>query len=262
MNSQKNRWMYILLGLMLFSLVIFSGLPLVSSLVAENTLLSENDSEPIKAIAKPERAKLEAEATGYQKILAKEPQNETAWRELLKVRLQQQDISQTIEPLEQLFQFHPEQTEYAILLAQTKQYLADYEGAAAAYRQVLAANPGNIMALGGLANLFLTQNLPTKAIALIQNTIAQGKQESEPAIDLSSVQLLLGEIYTQQEDYEAALAIFKEVAATDNTDFRPVLAQGLVLQKQGKDEVAKPLIEQAYKLAPPDFQDQIKNTYL
>ncbi len=262
MDSKRNRWMYIVLGLMLFSLIIFSGLPLVSSMVQESSVLSEDNSERVMAIAEQERAKLEAEATGYQKILAKEPNNETAWRELLKVRLQQQDINQTVEPLEKLVQLHPEQTEYNILLAQTKQHLEDYEGAAAAYRKVLGEAPGNIMALGGLANLFLNQNLPSKAIALLENTINQGKEESDSDIDVSSVQLLLGEIYTQQENYEAALTVFDEVAAADETDFRPVLAQGLVLQKQGKYEVAKPLIKKAYKLAPPDFRDQIKNSYL
>ena len=197
-----------------------------------------------------------------KKILVQEPDNATAWRELLRVRLQQKDIAKTVEPLEKLAQINPEQTEYAILLGQTKQYLEDYEGAAAAYRQVLAIAPGDIMALGELANLFLNQNLPEKAIALLENTITQGKTESNSDIDVPSVQLLLGEVYGQQEDYESALAIYDEVAATNKTDFRPVLAQGLILQKQGKDDVAKPLIRKAYDLAPADFKDQIKNNYL
>ena len=261
-DRKRNRWVYIVLGLMLFSLIIFSGLPLVSTMMQQSPIVSEDNSKPVVAIAEQEEAKLEAEAIGYQKILAKEPNNETALRELLKVRLQQQDVTQTVDPLEKLAQLHPEQTEYTVLLAQTKQYLEDYEGAAAAYKSVLAASPGNIMALGGLANLFLTQNLPTKAIALLQNTIDQGKTESDLDIDVSSIQLLLGEIYTQQEDYEEALTVFDEVAAADKTDFRPILAQGLVLQKQGKDDVAKPLIRKAYELAPPDFKDEIKNNYL
>ncbi len=262
MDSKKNRWMYIVLGLMLFSLILFSGLPLIGSMIQENPIVSEDNSQQTLAIANQEKAKLEAEAIGYQKVLVKEPNNETALRELLTVRLQQQDIEHTVEPLTKLVQIHPEQTEYSVLLAQTKQYLADYEGAAAAYREVLAAAPGNIMALGGLANLFLTQNLPTKAIALLENTISQGKEKSDSDIDVSATQLLLGEIYTQQEDYEAALAVFDEVEAADETDFRPILAQGLVLQKQGKNDVAKPLIKKAYKLAPADFKDQIKNNYL
>lgn len=262
MDSKKNRWMYIVLGLMLFSLILFSGLPLIGSMIQESPIVSEDNSQQTLAIANQEKAKLEAEAIGYQKVLVKEPDNETALRELLTVRLQQQDIEHTVEPLTKLVQIHPEQTEYSVLLAQTKQYLEDYEGAAAAYRKVLAAAPGNIMALGGLANLFLTQNLPTKAIALLENTISQGKEKSDSDIDVISTQLLLGEIYTQQEDYEAALAVFDEVEATDETDFRPILAQGLVLQKQGKNDVAKPLIKKAYKLAPADFKDQIKNNYL
>ena len=72
----------------------------------------------------------------------------------------------------------------------------------------------------------------------------------------------IGEIYTQQENYEAALTVFDEVAAANETDFRPVLAQGLVLQKPSKYKMAKPLIKKANKLASPDFRDQIKNSYL
>ena len=262
MDSKKNRWMYIVLGLMLFSLIIFSGLPLIGSMMQENSIVSEDSSQPNTAILEQEKTRLESEAIGYQKVLLKEPDNETALRELLTVRLQQQEIEKTLEPLEKLAQLHPEQADYTVLLAQTKQYLTDYEGAAAAYRQVLSEAPGNIMALGGLANLFLTQNLPTKAIALLENTIDRGKEKSDLDIDISSTQLLLGEIYTQQKDYEAALTVFDEVAAADKNDFRPILAQGLVLKEQGKDDIAKPLIKKAYKLAPSDFKDRIKNNYL
>ena len=36
------------------------------------------------------------------------------------------------------------------------------------------------------------------------------------------------------------------------------MAKALVLQEQGKAEEAKPLLESAYKLAPAEFKDQIK----
>ena len=261
MQNKRSRGVYIVLVIMLFSLIIFSGLPLVGSIVQETKILSQKNSEQVASISSQEKARLEAEARGYQKVLDREPQNETALRELLNIRLQQQDLLGAIAPLETLAEIHPQVTEYAILLGQTKQYAEDYEGAASAYRDVLAISPLNIMALGGLVNLFLNQNLPERAIALLQNTLSQAQEASDrddQNIDLSSIQLLLGEIYTEEEKYPEAIAIYDRVAASHEADFRPILAKALLLQKQGDTTAAQPLLETAYELAPPEYKDQIK----
>ncbi len=261
MQNKRSRGVYIVLVIMLFSLIIFSGLPLVGSIVKETKILSQKNSEQVASISSQEKARLEAEARGYQKVLDREPQNETALRELLNIRLQQQDILGAIAPLETLAEIHPQVTEYAILLGQTKQYAEDYEGAASAYRDVLAVSPLNIMALGGLVNLFLNQNLPERAIALLQNTLSQAQEANDrddQNIDLSSIQLLLGEIYTEEEKYSDAIAIYDRVAASHEADFRPILAKALLLQKQGDTAGAEPLLETAYELAPPEYKDQIK----
>ena len=89
---------------------------------------------------------------------------------LLKIRIQEKDLEGAIAPLEKLAKIHSEQTEYGTLLAQTKQQLEDYEGAAVAYKEVLADHPGDIYALGGITNLYLTQELPERAIALLKKT--------------------------------------------------------------------------------------------
>ena len=67
MDSKKNRWMYLVLGLMLFSLIIFSGLPFVSSIAQENPTSSQVSQEKIVSISEQEKARLEAEAIGYEK---------------------------------------------------------------------------------------------------------------------------------------------------------------------------------------------------
>ena len=265
MQNKRSRGVYIVLIIMLFSLIIFSGLPLVGSIVQETKILSQKNSEQVAGISAPEKAKLEAEAVGYQKVLEREPHNETALRELLNIRLQQQDILGAIAPLETLAAIHPKITEYAILLGQTKQYAQDYEGAASAYRDVLAITPLNIMALGGLVNLFLNQNLSERAIALLQNTLSQAQVtngQDNNNVDLTSIQLLLGEIYTETEKYADAIAVYDEIAASHESDFRPVLAKALLLQKQGDTAAAQPLLENAYELAPPEYKDQIKNNLL
>jgi tetratricopeptide (TPR) repeat protein len=258
MQKKRSPWISVTLGLMLFSLIIFSGLPLVNSIVRGNELISQDRS--VAAISPQMNAQLEAEANGYQKVLLREPHNETALRELLSIRLQQQDLDSAIAPLATLAQIHPEQPQYGILLGQAKQYREDTEGAASAYHDVLAHEPGNIMALGGLVNLFLNQNLPERAIALLQDTLNSAENTEENNFDLNSIQLLLGEVYTEAKKYTEAIALYDKIAQADEADFRPLMAKALVLQEQGQAEEAKPLLESAYKLAPAEFKDQIKNT--
>ena len=258
MQNKRSLWMSIVLSLMLLSLVIFSGLPLIDSIFEDNQLLSNNGK--LDAISPDQNAELEAEASGYQKVLLREPNNETALRELLNIRLQQQDLQKAIAPLETLSKIHSDQPEYGVLLGQTKQYQEDSEGAAAAYRQVLVANPSNIMALGGLVNLFLNQDLPERAIALLQNTLSQVQAKENNTIELSSVKLLLGEVYAEAQKYGKAINLYDEISANDKADFRPLFAKALILQKQEKNDLAKTLLQSAYELAPAEFKDQIKGS--
>ncbi len=259
MQQKRSTWIYIVLGLMLFSLVIFSGIPLLGSILGGEQLASNSEMRTA-TFSNQELIKLEAEADGYQKVLEREPENDTALRGLLEIRLKQKDLQGAIAPLEKLAQIHSEQNEYTILLAQAKQQVTDYEGAAAAYRQVLATRPGDIFALGGITNLFLIQNLPERAIATLKDTIKLAEKddtEANKSIDVTAVELLLGELYVNQERYNEAIALYDEIAQAEEDDFRPIFAKALVLEQQDDIEAAKPLLETAYTLAPAEYKDQI-----
>lgn len=255
MKKKRSSWIYIVLGVMLFSLMAASALPLVGSVVAGKQFTKNSDGEVV-VLSQQELTKLEAEATGYQKVLAREPENDTALTGLLKIRLQQKDIVGAIAPLEKLAKLHLERTEYRVLLAQAKQQLEDYEGAASAYKQVLAKFPGDIYALGGITNLYLAQDLPERAIALLKKTIKLATTENS-SIDQDSVELLLGELYTSQKRYGEAVSLYDDLAKANQNDFRPVLAKALVLEKQGNLADAKPILEKAYIAAPEQYKDQI-----
>jgi len=255
MKKKRSSWIYIVLGIMLFSLMAASAIPLVGSVVAGKNF-SNNSSGEVVVLSQQELTRLEAEATGYQKVLDREPENDTALTGLLKIRLQQKDILGAVSPLEKLAKLHLERTEYGVLLAQAKQQLEDYEGAASAYKQVLAKFPGDIYALGGITNLYLAQELPERAIALLKKTIKLATVENS-SIDQDAVELLLGELYTRQERYGEAVSLYDELAQANQDDFRPVLAKALVLEKQGNLEDAKPILEKAYVAAPEQYKDQI-----
>ena len=260
MKKKRNSWVYLVLGVMLFSLITVSALPLVGSVVEGKQL--KNTDNKVVVLSQQELSKLEAEASGYQKVLEREPNNDTALNGLLRIKLQQKDISGAIAPLEKLAKLYPSQTEYAILLAQAKQQLEDYEGAASAYNRVLAEQPGDIYALGGITNLYLIQDQPERAIALLKKTINLASKEDTPgaaSIDPDAVELLLGELYASQERYGEAIALYDELSEANGDDFRPILAKALVLEKQGDLSAAKPVLKKAYVSAPEKYKDQIGN---
>ena len=261
MKKKRSSWIYLVLGVMLFSLITVSALPLVGSVV-EGQQFAKNPNHEVITLSQQELTKMEAEASGYQKVLEREPNNDTALNGLLKIRLQQKDLESAIAPLEKLATIHPEQTEYGTLLAQAKQQLKDYEGAAVAYNDVLADHPGDIYALGGITNLYLAQELPERAIALLKKTIKLASQADNPtaaSINQEAVELMLGELYTNQQRYGEAIAIYDELAQADQNDFRPILAKALVLEKQGELTAAQPLFKKAYVAAPEEYKDQIGN---
>ena len=260
-QGKRNFWLYLVLLLMVVALLGFSIIPLVSSFMRENQSQTETASAPISTPSQQEeQEKLELEAKGYQLVLQKEPDNQTALRELVKVRLKQGDLRDTLEPLQKLAKLNPELTDYGILLAQVKQQLGDYEGAAAAYRAILATNTGNILALQGIVNLLLNQELPEKAITLLQDSLQNAEEANlaQPdAVDVASIQLLLAQVYAEQKRYQEAIEIYDRAMEADEKDMRPVLSKALVLQKQGKEEEAQPLFNQAADLAP-EYKDQIE----
>lgn len=259
MKKKRSSWIYLVLGMMLFSLITASALPILGS-VLEGQQFAKNPNQEVITFSQQELALIEAEASGYQKVLEREPNNDTALNGLLKIRLQQKDLKSAIAPLETLAKLHPEQTEYSTLLAQAKSQIEDYEGAAAVYKEVLAEHPGDIYALGGITNLYLTQQLPERAIALLKKTIKLADNTDSPqagSINREAVELLLGELYSNQERYGEAIALYDQLAQVDQTDFRPILAKALVLEKKGDLNAAQPVLQKAYIAAPEQYKDQI-----
>lgn len=259
-TEKKNRWIInVVLVLAVVAFVGFSLIPLLSSTLGRNQS-PEATPSPTQGATASRQAELEAQAKGYELVLQREPGNQTALRGLVDARIELGDIDGTIQPLEKLAELNPNQTEYVVLLAQAKQQTGDREGAAQAYRNVLASRPGDMNALQGLVALLLQQNRPEAAVGLLQDTLKtapQANQIQAGSVDTTSVQLLLGQVYAEQERYDEAIAVYDEAIQSNRQDFRPILGKALILQTQGKDEEAKPLFTTAVSLAPAQYRDQI-----
>lgn len=260
-SKKSNRWIVNLM--MAVGLIAFLGLGTLPFWnMPQETAGDSSAITPASAQDNSlEREKLEAEAKGYELVVQREPGNATALRGLLDTKLKLNDLPGVIEALEKLVELKPEQKDYPILLAQAKQQNGDREGAAAVYRQILAAEPGNVKALQGLVNLLLVENSPEAAIGLLSDTLKAAEQTNqiEPgSVNVVSVRVILGEVYASLGRYAEAIATYNEASKADPQDFRPLLGKAIVLQKQGKIEEASPLFASATELAPSEYRDRIQ----
>lgn len=259
MSQTRDRWLIkIVLLLAVVAFVGVSMVPLISTAFKESQ--PSSTASPAVGQSPVGQSKLAQSLRGYELVLQREPENQTALRGLVDARIQTGDIKGAVAPMEKLAALNPKDSQYSLLLAQAKQQLGDQEGAAAAYRSILKTEPGNINALQGLASFLLQQNQPQAAIGLLQDTLAQATQanQTQPgSVDVASVQLTLGQVYALQKNYESAIAIYDQLIKTDKQDFRPVLAKAIALKQQGKTAEAKPLFENAAALAPAQAKTEI-----
>lgn len=261
-QSKRGPWLYLFLVLALLVFIGFYTLPLLSVMWKDSSAPSAQSTTVATSQLPPgKQQELEAQEKGYELVLQREPDNNTALRGLMDVRLEQGNLSGAIEPLEKLANLNPEQTEYSILLAQAKQQVGDYQGAIQAYRLILSSQPGNMAALQGMVRLFVLQKMPGKAVDELRGVLkmAGDINASQPgSVDVTSVQLLLGQVYVEQERYKAAIALYDQAIEENQQDWRPVLAKAMVLQQQDLPEEAKPLFTTALSLAPAQYKEQIK----
>lgn len=257
-KQSQNRWMKtLILGI---AVVAFAGAMVVLPFagIFQSRQAEPSAADPSAQVDRQEE--LEAQANGYELVLDREPNNQTALRGLLEVRLELGDIEGTIAPLERLVELNPDQTDYAVLLAQANEQIGDREAAAQVYREILLSQPGNINALQGLVALLMDQSRPEAAIGLLEDTLNladEANQVQPGSVDVVSVQLLLGRVYVDAGRDQEALSVYDDAIIQDELDFRPVLAKAIVLQGIGRNDEAQPLFEQAAAMAPAQYRDQI-----
>jgi tetratricopeptide (TPR) repeat protein len=247
----RHRWVInLVVAVSLLALTGFSLFPIFNVVLdggaavatAANSLSAEQTSQ------------IKAQAQGYLQVLQKEPENQVALKGLLDARLQLGDIKGSLLPLEKIAALNPQISDYTVLLAQTKQYLGDREGATTSYRTVLAIQPQNINALQGLVSLLIDAKHPEAAIGAVQAAL-----KTVPAnTDATPIKLLMAQIYLTQQRNADALGIYDAAIEANKEDFRPVLAKALVFKQMGNLTEAQSLMTSAVNLAPSEYKDQIK----
>ena len=266
MVDKRRGFLMAVVVLVIIAFLGFSLSPLLGGLLEANQNNGQSTPSSTQTPPADREADLLAQARGYELVLQREPDNQTALQGLLQVKLEliqsgKGNVEEVISPLEKLSELNPGNTDYNVLLAQAKTYIGDREGAAQIYRSLLTAKPGDLKALQGLVNLLLQQERPEAAIGLLQDTLKAApvaNQVEAGSIDVVSVQLILGQVYAEQKRYDEAIAVYDEAIKGNAEDFRPVLAKAIMLREQGNNEAAQELFELAIDLAPAGFKDQIK----
>lgn len=272
MSESRNRW--IIRVVLAFAVVAFVGVSIIPILTEINKPKSSPQNQSAgdnKLSSSAQKSKLEDQVRGYESVLQKDAENQTALKGLLEARLQllsqksqgevkPADIQAIIEPLEKLAKLNPQKSEYGVLLAQAKQQIGDKEGAAQTYRTILTTKPGDLKALQGMVNLQLSEKRPEAAIGLLQESLAAATQANtiQPgSVDVVAVQVLLGSVYAFARNDTQAIYAYDQAIKKDAQDFRPVLAKAMLFKQQGKVDEAKPLFDSAIALAPAKYKDEI-----
>jgi tetratricopeptide (TPR) repeat protein len=247
----RRRWVInLVVAVSLLALTGLSLFPLFSLGLSGGTAVA---TEP-NSLSAEQISQAQAQAKGYLQILQKEPENQVALKGLLNARLQLGDIPGSLSPLEKIAALNPQISDYTVLLAQTKQYLGDREGATISYRTALAIQPQNINALQGLVSLLIDAKHPEAAMGAVQAAL----RTATPETDTTPIKLLLAQIYLTQQRNDDALGIYDAEIAASPEDFRPVLAKALVFKQRGNLTEAQSLMNTAMALAPAEYKDQIK----
>lgn len=124
------------------------------------------------------------------------------------------------------------------------------EQEARSYEVVLQREPKNQTALQGLAQVQIQLDDLKGAIATIEKLTQLYPEQTQ-------YHLVLGQVYAEQKNYDAAIAAYDRAIETDKQDFRPVLSKAIIVQQQGKTEQAKSLFQNAATLAPSQYKEKI-----
>ncbi|MFN7527633.1 MAG: Tfp pilus assembly protein PilF [Dolichospermum sp.] len=272
MSESRNRWMVrVVLAFAVVAFVGVSVMPIITTFNKPQSLPQNQANTENQGSSLQQNPKLEDQVRGYELVLQKEPENQTALKGLLQARLQllsqkspgevkPADIQVVIEPLEKLARLNPQKSEYGVLLAQAKQQIGDQEGAAQTYRTILTAKPTDLKALQGMVSLQLNQKRPEAAIGLLEESLTAAKKANaiQPGSgDVVAIQILLGNVYAFQKQDLQAISVYDQAINQEPQDFRPILAKAMLFKQQGKLAEAKPLFDKATALAPAQYKDEI-----
>jgi predicted Zn-dependent protease len=108
--------------------VIVSGIAFMgSSVIGISGLIGQSVNRPAVSenATQSQNAQLQTEEKGFEGVLKREPNNQTALRGLVEIRMRRNDVSGTKAVLEQLVKLNPTDQQYKEFLAAVNKQIAD-----------------------------------------------------------------------------------------------------------------------------------------
>ncbi len=272
MNNRRRWILAIITGFGFLSFVGFSVLPLLLAPAHPSSISPSPAASVAPSPAPTQPVNLAAEAQAWEDVLRRDPHNVIALENLIQTRLQlltqmapgpeSLKVERSlIPPLQELAQLQPQEPAYQVLLAQTQERVGERDQAAETYQAILKAQPDNLQALAGFAELLLHQQRPEAAIAMLQKAIKQGEaanQAQANSVNVNMIRVYLGQVYAADHQDQAAINTFDEAIKAQPEDFRPLFMKAQVLALEHKTDEARALYAAALALAPAQYKDQIQ----
>jgi hypothetical protein len=117
LNKTKTKQLFIIL-----SITFFVGSTAFGML---KTLSYNSAPQPSVVDQGAEKEALKAQAQGYESVLKREPENQTALEGLANARMELQDFEGAIAPLEKLVMLYPDRADYKEQITQAKAQISD-----------------------------------------------------------------------------------------------------------------------------------------
>jgi Flp pilus assembly protein TadD len=160
-----------------------------------------------------------------------------------------------------MVKLEPSDVRFPPLLAWAQRQSGDLNGAAQTNRDILTQQPTNPKALQGYVEWLVISKKQAEALDVLQKAIATAKQMNQQqtgSADLPGIELILGDVYLSQQQSAEAMALYSRLQKENPNDFRPVLAEGIVLSDQGKKAEALTRLNTANSMAPVEVKEKIQ----
>ncbi|KAL0671406.1 hypothetical protein Bca4012_034110 [Brassica carinata] len=193
---------------------------------------------------------LEEEETSLENHLSSHPDDVSALRSLMEVRIKSRKLLEAIDLINRLIDLEPEEKEWPILKANILSHSGDSESAKNAFEEIISKDPLRVEAYHGLAMAYSDSGDDLKAVeGRIREAMVRCKKERNVK-DLRDFKLLVAQIRVLEGKHEEALRLYQELVKEEPRDFRPYLCQGIIYTLLKKGGEAEKQFEKFRRLVP------------
>ncbi|RID67180.1 hypothetical protein BRARA_D02272 [Brassica rapa] len=191
---------------------------------------------------------LEEEETSLETHVSSHPDDVSALRSLMEVRIKSRKLLEAIDLINRLIDLEPDEKEWPILKANVLSHSGDSDSAKTAFEEIIAKDPLRVEAYHGLAMAYSDSGDDLKAVEeRIREAMVRCKKDVK---DLRDFKLLVAQIRVLEGKHEEALRLYQELVKEEPRDFRPYLCQGIIYTLLKKGGEAEKQFEKFRRLVP------------